>query len=142
MAALKAHAPRRLLGAVLAFAAFAMSLIALIGPGIAQASNGTCVLSEGWTCEWSGGSNWPQNTKLWFEAPGGENERNWHGIYGFSTEGVERCVGFKDSNGNEIPQACSTGTASEGIPSERDPGWVYVVHHANGPRPLSGRASS
>jgi hypothetical protein len=136
--------PPRLLVAAMSVASLILSIAAIAGPGVAQASNGSCVLSEGWTCEWFG-NNWPKDTKLWFEAPGGENERNWHADYGFDSAGgsVYKCSGFKSHDGGEIEQGCSnTGPSYVAVPANRDPGWVYMVQHANGPRNIHGTATS
>jgi hypothetical protein len=132
--------PRRL-AAVLAAAALLLSIITLLGPARAEAYNGSCVFSEGWTCNWTGNS-WPKDTKLWFESADGNNERNWLAVYGTDDAGgsVYKCSGFKSYDGGEIPQGCSnTGPSYISVPSNRRPGWVYVVHHATGPRTIHGR---
>jgi hypothetical protein len=108
----------------------------------ATAANGTCSFSEGWNCTYIGNS-WPKNTKLWFEAEGGANQRNWIVNYGYDGHGgtVEKCSGFLSFDGGELPQGCSVANPSYlSIPSWRRPGWVYIVHHASGPRNISGWA--
>lgn len=118
-----------------------LAFTALAAPGAARAANGSCTFSEGWTCNYTG-NNWPSGVKLWFEAEGGNNQRNWLANYGFDGYGgsVYKCAGFKSYDGGEIPQGCSnSGPAYVSIPSWRRPGWIYVVQHAGAPRNISGR---
>lgn len=126
--------------------ALALSLVGFVGVSGAQASNGTCNWSEGiWACSYVSGGNWPKTTKLWFEAAGGENERSWRVNYAWDNNGgtVMKCAGFKSFDGGEIPQACNNvNGVFLSIPESRRPGWVYVVHHAEGPRDIYGTATS
>jgi hypothetical protein len=119
----------------------ALILTAITNPSAARAANGTCTFSEGWTCIYSGNS-WPSGVKLWFEAAGGNNQRNWLANWGHDAYGgsVYKCSGFKSFDGGEIPQGCSnSGPSYVSIPSWRRPGWIYVVQHAGAPRNISGR---
>ena len=134
---------QRLAAAILAAAAF-ISLLALTAPGSAQASNGTCNWSEGvWACNY-GANFWPKETKLWFESSGGNNERNWHVNYAYDGYGgsVYKCAGYKRWDGAFLNQACGTPNGILlSIPESWRPGWIYIIHFANGPRNISGFAT-
>lgn len=136
---------KRVFGLGMATIALLASVVLLWSPGTAQAANGSCTFSEGgWACSYVGNS-WPADVKLWFEAAGGENERHWNVNYAYDGYGgsVYKCAGFKSYDGGEIPQACGTNNGVFlGIPSNRDPGWVYIVQHAGGARNISGYAVS
>lgn len=136
---------RRTAAAVISAAALALVFGASIGATRARAANAECSPSEGiWACNYTSGGSWPKTTKLWFEASGGNNERYWRVNYAYDAYGgsVMKCAGFKSFDGGELPQGCSnTGYGFISIPEWRRPGWVYVVHHADGPRNIWGYAT-
>jgi len=129
---------------LLSAAALLLGLLALAAPGPAQAANSNCTWSEGvWACTYVGNS-WPKETKLWFEAAAGNNERQWRVNYANDGYGgsVYKCAGYKRYDGAYLNQACGTANwVYLGIPESWRPGWVYVIHFASGPRNISGFAT-
>jgi hypothetical protein len=104
-------------------------------------------------CEPSGGTtlclwasiNLPAGQERWFQAPGGNNLRNWIAAsvgdaYGGSV--TQKCVHIMRSDGARFQIACGSGTPGNAVAGYMDPGYLFIRHGAPGPRSISGAGTS
>lgn len=88
-----------------------------------------------------GGEQVPRYTSRWFQAPGGNNLRQWFyneiaDAYGGS---VLKCVGNKyEGSGLANWLECGHGTFGHGINSNVR-SWIFIEQWANGPRIIYGQ---
>lgn len=109
------------------------------------ASADVCVPNEGnFLCSWE--ANIAPGNARYFSAAGGNNLRNWikAGVgdqYGGAV--AEKCVYMqRGSDGAAYGVACGSGFPSNTVANEFKPGYLYIIHWANGARIITGAGVS
>lgn len=123
-----------------------MMVFAIASAGQAESARAdTCSPNEGhWLCHWEAYLNPYQNR--YFSASGGNNLRNWFkaGVgdaYGGSV--AAKCVYIqRGSDGQAISVACGGGFPSNPTPTNYRPGYLFIMHWANGARTITGAGAS
>lgn len=137
------------LSACLLTAALAFFLGVLLMPGHARAANGSCSPSGGsppWLCSWSNNPMQPGGATLFFNAPGGNNLRNWQAVYvgDYHSGNVhDKCASvIRGSDGAHYGEVCGNYLAGQYIPLSYRPAyaWIRLKATVAGPRNLYGLA--
>ena len=123
--------------ALLAIAGFVACMVLL--PSHAFATTGSCFTSEGTEfCKYES-NPLPKETRVYFEAAGGNNQRNWYenvagDYYGGS---VGKCAGVQTVGGG-VERTCGTGNPIQGINAAWNPSFIFMFQYAEGPRNVYG----
>lgn len=130
---------RALLALALVASAFVLTIA--VNPDRAEAANGWC---ENQICKWNcnpqGVSTW-----CWFDAPGGENARNWFyndGWDGYANHVWKCAAAIRASNGTTYSSVCNNNQLTWQSYGQCNCGGLYVRtwNGASGPRDLYSTA--